>query len=622
MRLLDLHIDGFGKFFDRSVSFEDGLNIVYGKNEAGKSTIHTFIRCMLFGLERGRGRAAKNDLYTKYEPWDNRAVYGGRLRLEKDGVVYRIERNFKKDQKSLTIVDETDGKEIEPTKSFMDYLLGGLTETTYRNTISIGQLNSVTDDGMVTELRNYIANMNTSGNMALNITKATAFLKNRRKEFERQLSPDAARTYSSLAGEIKSLEKEISSPEYENQLREYRNMRSKVKTELTEKQEEREKLLQKIAKGRQALESAQFTDEASITGYLKQAKETFEEYSYLKPASEKKSRTIFSVIAFVLAAALIGVGSFLAFSGLRSSVPGRGISGSTAFLLGGMGIVAFILLFLGIVLLLRGKELKKDAAMNGKLLQEMFSRHLGDSAVSEEAMQAFEGRMNEFLRLNKVVERSEASVAEQAAQISSLQEQETSCDDAISKQQRLQWELEKKLDHLAHCKDQAESLRQVLAENERIREEISAIDLALDTMTELSTTIRDSFGLYLNKTASDLIGGITGGIYNSMSVDENLNIFMNTHKKLVPVEQVSSGTIDQVYLALRLAAAKLIQPEDDTMPLIFDDSFSLYDDERLHTALKWLSDAYDGQIIIFTCHQREIQVLTSNEMDYHLVEVV
>ena len=622
MRLLDLHIDGFGKFFDRSVSFEDGLNIVYGKNEAGKSTIHTFIRCMLFGLERGRGRAAKNDLYTKYEPWDNRAVYGGRLRLEKDGVVYRIERNFKKDQKSLTIVDETDGKEIEPTKSFMDYLLGGLTETTYRNTISIGQLNSVTDDGMVTELRNYIANMNTSGNMALNITKATAFLKNRRKEFERQLSPDAARTYSSLAGEIKSLEKEISSPEYENQLREYRNMRSKVKTELTEKQEEREKLLQKIAKGRQALESAQFTDEASITGYLKQAKETFEEYSYLKPASEKKSRTIFSVIAFVLAAALIGVGSFLAFSGLRSSVPGRGISGSTAFLLGGMGIVAFILLFLGIVLLLRGKELKKDAAMNGKLLQEMFSRHLGDSAVSEEAMQAFEGRMNEFLRLNKVVERSEASVAEQAAQINSLQEQETSCDDAISKQQRLQWELEKKLDHLAHCKDQAESLRQVLAENERIREEIAAIDLALDTMTELSTTIRDSFGLYLNKTASDLIGGITGGIYNSMSVNENLNIFMNTHKKLVPVEQVSSGTIDQVYLALRLAAAKLIQPEDDTMPLIFDDSFSLYDDERLHTALKWLSDAYDGQIIIFTCHQREIQVLTSNEMDYHLVEVV
>ena len=44
MRLLELHIDGFGKFHDRTISFNDGINIIYGKNEAGKSTLHTFIR--------------------------------------------------------------------------------------------------------------------------------------------------------------------------------------------------------------------------------------------------------------------------------------------------------------------------------------------------------------------------------------------------------------------------------------------------------------------------------------------------------------------------------------------------------------------------------------------------
>ena len=82
-------------------------------------------------------------------------------------------------------------------------------------------------------------------------------------------------------------------------------------------------------------------------------------------------------------------------------------------------------------------------------------------------------------------------------------------------------------------------------------------------MTGLSATIRDSFGLYLNKTASELISGITGGIYDSMSVDESLNVFMNTRTRLVPVEQVSSGTMDQIYLALRLATARLIQPEGD-----------------------------------------------------------
>lgn len=101
MRILDLHIDGFGKFHDLSVSFDKDLNVVYGRNEAGKSTLHTFIRCMLFGLERGRGRRPARDLYSKYEPWQNKAVYGGQMRVEKDGVIYRLERTFRRIRSSL-----------------------------------------------------------------------------------------------------------------------------------------------------------------------------------------------------------------------------------------------------------------------------------------------------------------------------------------------------------------------------------------------------------------------------------------------------------------------------------------------------------------------------------------
>ncbi len=521
------------------------------------------------------------------------------------------------------IVNETAGKEVEPTKSFMDSLLGGLTETTYNNTISIGQLKSATDGGMVAELRNYIANMNTSGNMALNITKATAYLKARRKEFERQLDPDAARNYTSLLGEIRNIEKEIAAPEYENQLKAYQDMRCQVKNLLAEKQEEREALLQKIAKGRQALSGAQFTDEASITAYRDEAKQTYTEYCVVKTASEKKSRTVFAVIAFLLSLILGGAALVLVLqsSGQLGSWLPNLLPGSAGFLPPVFGALALLSAIIGAALLLKNKSLKKEVAMVSKILQETFSRHLGDSAISDQAMEAFEARMTEFLRLSKVLERSEASVEEQAAEIASLQERENTCDDVISKQQRTQWELEKKLDHLTHCKDQVESLKRILTENERIREEIAAIDLALDTMTELSATIRDSFGLYLNKAASDLIDGITGGIYNSMSVDENLNIFMNTRAKLVPVDQVSSGTMDQVYLALRLAAARLIQPEGDHMPLIFDDSFVLYDDERLRTALKWLAEAYHSQMILVTCHRREAQMLTANQISYHLINM-
>ena len=628
MRLLELHIDGFGKFHDRTISFNDGINIIYGKNEAGKSTLHTFIRGMLFGIERGRGRAAKNDLYTKYEPWENSGTYEGWLRLEKDGTIYRIERRFRKENKSLKIINETKGLEEEATPAFVSSLLDGLTETMYNNTISIGQLKSATEDGMVTELKNYIANMNTTGNLSLNITRATTYLKNRRKEFERQLTPEAARTYTALLTEIKNIEKEISAPEYENQLQTYQNLRSQVKNQLSEKQAERETLLQKIAKGRQALDGAQFTDEASIHAYQENARNAYTHYKDVAAATARKGRVVFPVIMMVLAvlsaigAAGLGVLSSQAFepvffaTGALVSVS-TGVARYTVWLICILSAATVLFFAVSLILFIKNRSLKQELSMTEKLLQEIFSRHLGDSSISEEAMAAFESRMEEFIRLSQVLERSEQSVNEQASEITALQEKETSCDDAISRQQKAQWELEKKLDHLAHCKDQTESLKQVLAENDRIREEITAIDLALETMTGLSATIRDSFGLYLNKTASELIAGITGGIYTSMSIDQDLNIFMNTPSHLVPVEQVSSGTMDQIYLAVRLAAAKLVQTEGEQMPLIFDDSFALYDDERLKTALKWLSKTFKGQIILFTCHQREAQLLTANQVDFH-----
>lgn len=609
MKLLDLHINGFGKFHDRSISFQDGLNIIYGKNEAGKSTLHTFIRCMLFGLERGRGRASKNDTYTKYEPWDNKAVYGGRLRLEHNEITYRLERNFQKDQKSFTIVDETNGREVEPTKAFMDELLCGLNEIMYNNTISIGQLKSATDGGMVAELRNYIANMNTSGNMSLNITKATAYLKNKYRELDRQMIPEAARNYTATLGEIRTIEKDIATPEYENQLPTYQTMRSQVRSLLAEKQEEREALLQKIASGKQALAGSQFTDEASIIAYRTDADTTYKEYQTTNAACTRKSRTVWIALMALLTIVLAGAGVYLLAAKQTASIllPVCSFGASILFLL------------TGIFLFLKGKQLKKEAAMSSKILQEIFSRHLGDSSISDDAINAFHTRMDEFVRLSQVLVRSQETLIEQEAEITALQERETNCNDAISVQQKTQWELEKKLERLAALKDEAESMKHVLEENERLREELDAIELAQDTMTELSSSIRNSFGLYLNKTASDLIESITGGIYSSMSVDENLNLFMNTRTKLVPVEQVSSGTMDQIYLALRLAAAQLIQTENNQMPLIFDDSFVLYDDERLKTALKWLSDTYNNQIIIFTCHQREAQMMTANQIPYHLV---
>ena len=624
MRFLDLYIKGFGKFHDTFVSFEDGLNLVYGKNEAGKSTIHTFIRGMLFGIERQRGRAAKNDLYSKYEPWENSSTYEGQLRLESGGTIYRFERSFQKNKKEFIIVNETTGREEEPTKALLDEILCGLSETAYNNTISIGQLKSATEGGMISELKNYIANMNTSGNMALNITKATAYLKNQKRQFENQLTPEAAKTYTSLLGEIKNLEREISSPEYENQLRSYAKERTDLKSAIEKKQEEREELLCRIEKGRQALAEFEFTDAQSVSAYLNHAEDIYRQYLEAGQAASKKSRRGLSVFFGLLGLLLLlGAGYFFCW-GL---MPGNSflpwmpetidplLSGAAA---AGASAVSF---FAGALFRLKLRQEKKTASLCASNLSEIFRRHLGDGTISEKAMDALRSRMDDFIDLCSMIVRSEETVRRQMDDVEQLQGRQNQCSEIIEQQQRVQWELEKKLEHLAELKDQASALRQIIAENDRIREEIAAIELAQETMKELSMSIRDSFGLYLNKTASELISGITGGLYTSMSIDENLGAFLNTRRKLIPLEQVSSGTADQIYLALRLAAARFIQNGTDSMPLIFDDSFVLYDDDRLRQALRWLSEAYKGQIIIFTCHRRELDILKEEEIKHHVVTI-
>ena len=474
---------------------------------------------------------------------------------------------------------------------------------------------------MVGELRNYIANLNTSGSIALNITKASAYLRSQRREVESQMVPEAARTYASLLGEIRKMEQEIASPRYANQLAAFRSQKNQVKKQLEDRQKEKEALLEKAAKGRQILLNSQFTDPDSVTAYTENAKQLFADHQAAQEACAKKSRILLPLPLLPFGSGMRG--GQCPLPGLSRfdsplSVPSLSPFPQWEAVWQDWPLSSWQAPFFQ---LSKGRRFKKERGRTARLLSEIFSKHLGDSSISSEAMEALEAKMGEFLRLSRAVAQSEETLNRLTQDISGLQAREEGCSGQIEEQQRIQWELEQKLEHLDACKTKAESLKHVLAENERLQEELDAIDLAQDTMTTLSTSIRDSFGLYLNKTASDLISGITGGIYTSMSIDQNLDISMNTPTRLVPIEQVSSGAMDQIYLAVRLAAAKLVQSGPDTMPLIFDDSFVLYDDERLKTALKWLVKACDGQIIIFTCHKREAQLLTANQIPYHLITI-
>ena len=84
----------FGKLADKTVDFAPGINIVYGKNEAGKTTLHAFLTAMLFGLEKGRGRAKGTEGYLRYEPWHAPSYYSGALQFSVGGRPFYLERNL------------------------------------------------------------------------------------------------------------------------------------------------------------------------------------------------------------------------------------------------------------------------------------------------------------------------------------------------------------------------------------------------------------------------------------------------------------------------------------------------------------------------------------------------
>ena len=134
------------------------------------------------------------------------------------------------------------------------------------------------------------------------VVQATAYLKNQRKQFESQLSPEASVNYTSLLSEIRALERELSSPKYENQLQEYSKLRDSVRNELEHQKIEKEDLSDRLQKSRQVLDEFSFTDEESIEAYRSQAETLYQDYQHAQASSSSKGARVFQVFFFVTAA--------------------------------------------------------------------------------------------------------------------------------------------------------------------------------------------------------------------------------------------------------------------------------------------------------------------------------
>ncbi|GMO02119.1 hypothetical protein LSA36186_03680 [Lachnoanaerobaculum sp. JCM 36186] len=621
MKLLSLHIDGFGKFKNKDLQFADNMNIVYGYNEAGKSTIFMFIEAMFYGLERAKGRASKSDTWTKFKPWGNGDIYGGNLRFSYQDKNYRIERDFTKTATTpFAVVNETDGKNVENPGEFLKEALCGLSQTAYSNTVSISQLKSATDAKMVVELKNYIANMNTTGNMSLNINKASDFLKEKKKAFTASLDPDAAKTYNQNLTEIRALEKKISSPEFSTHLKTLKEADAITEKRIIDLNSQKESLIESIASKRQHLSDLGFNDKKTIIELQNDLNKGYNDYLSAYENEKKSINKVYSTIFLVLSIVSVILAGYIFKTGKSNFLTtATGISYQFAMVLF-IIICLASLIFASYIYTVHNKDNRHLTELKVNLIAIMARVGSFDS-ITEENIHRANKTLSSKLRIFDEMEAEIAKCEALSADIENLRAKKAAYASGIDAKKQNEWELEKLMEKLAQLKEANTSLKNIIAENDKIRFEIDAIDLATETLKNLSQTIKNSFGLYLNKDASELIEGITGGVYDSISIDENFNVFLNTPNRLVPIEQASSGTMDQVYLALRIAAGRLMQGRAKELPFIFDDSFVNYDSIRLRAALLWITNNVPEQIIVFSCHMREAQLMTATMQDFNLIEL-
>ena len=618
MKILELHINSFGKLKNKHIRFSDRFNLIYGYNEAGKSTIHSFIKAMLFGMDRTRVRANPNDAWSRYLPWDSGADYSGSMKVSYKDSVYRIERNFSRQAAApLTLIDETCGEKIDSPQNFINTkFLNNMSMLAYDNTVSISQLKSSTDHDMTIELKNYIANMNNSGNPVINIEKALDILKKERRAYASRIVPEASKNYAANLSTIRSIENNLNIPKDSSKAQNLILDKQRLDMQINKLGAAKEELISKLSANRQKLSDKSISSAADIEERKKEAQELFENYQHFAANSKANMYKFAGIVSLVLSAifAIFIVYMYL-FNKLTQLSSHMSYSHNITMI---FLIIAFIIASVSALICMLAYS-KDRNALDTHLgdLYELLNIHTRLSI--EPGLSNFNSKMDKLLTVLDEVDAQQQELDRLSKELSELNGKKQSVLSGIDSSNRSVWEQEKELEQLADLSDENEALKVVIDENERLQFEVDALDLSIETMDSLSSTIKDSFGVYLNKEASEFVKGITGGIYDSMSIDENLDIALNTKNKLIPMNQMSSSTIDQIYLALRLATAKLMSK--GSLPLFLDDSFVNYDNSRLRTVLDYLYKSYRSQIIIFTCHTREEQTLRSIGAKFNFMKI-
>lgn len=545
MRILSMTAT-FGKLEHATLTLEPGLNIIDAPNEWGKTTWCTFLITMLYGLDT-RERSTKTSLADKerYAPWSGSPM-SGRMELEWQGRYITVERQSK-GRTPMGVFRAYETESGVPVKELTAANCGQMLLGVERSVFSRAGFLRSTDMpvAMNEELRRRLNALVTTGDdssMADELGQKLRDLKNRCRYNRSGLIPQLENRRDGL----------------ENQLREYESLQQQIQ-ELEQSKSELEQQ-ESAYKGPdpQVLEQALEREEQARRQYQKLQQQCAglpsRETAQNPPLPEKPKRTLHYVLAILCL--LTGVGLLLAG--------------------GWLTIVAVAFLICVPVPVIIALRKKPEPAEDWQGILDIW-KQLDDASEAYEA-----ARMN--LRRLQLQSRPDDALTEKIRQLHLRLGQYQGRMASIGEPAQLQRELE-----------------QVEEKLKKLELTEQALVFALQALEEARQELQRRFAPGISKEAQELFARLTGGRYDRLTLGQDLAVLVGAGEEdtLRSPMWRSEGTVDQLYLALRLAVAQELTPN---APVILDDALIRFDDGRMATALEILRELSEKkQVILFSC---------------------
>lgn len=606
MIIREANIGKFGKLENQKYQFAPQINVIYGANESGKSTLMQFLKAMLFGLEKTRVRKTL-DTYNRYEPWDTPAYFYGSMMFETGQQQFLLERNFYYKEKRARLVNIRDGEELSVEYGDLDMLLGNVSAAAYENTCCIGQEQLLPGRELGVLLEDERSNLAQTGSGDFQLSKALQELEQKRKNAEKtrkELEQQRLSHIHQLEVNQQVLERDIAGlkAQQEKQSTQQGTVQEQVRA-LQQQMEPVQTAYQTVCRREQELKSAVAQEQLEWEQVEREQwkREQFRREQEKTDALQQKSgkNAGFSPLL------LIGVAGLILAPVLRSAMDGfQKIAPA-------LNIICILLILAGLVSAYRRNRAKKetDAAQN--------HRGQDDRANGRADLQSVE-RERRKAALDQKLQRVCQQKSTLEEQLQKLKDQKKSLQLQAARQEgsgdQLQSQIQEKEVELENLTEQVAELQQETLDEQHAREDRDALELAAETMSRLAARMSKALEHTLDKEMSGILAQITGNVHEQLQVTDGQGIVLAEQLQKRTPEAYSQGTMQQAYFSYRMAAGHMLMKEEP-LPFLLDETFANYDEERLRQTLRWLAEQ-ENQIFLFTCRETEMRLLTEEDIPF------